>query len=247
MNKVLIVLACTIAIVATVSEEFKYRLSRGYQKAFAMMNYTYEALFDPGCEKEVCWKEKIFCKKEYASQEVMQFLRDIEAREKCFISKNQNRLVEEVFWQGKRVVVKSVEFRGWFPNLLRMGMGVNIWNNASFAKARGVPVLTPIALVEKRWWNKTKTFVVYPYEGEVCKNEIKESPKILVLKEALNQAKLIHDDFRFKNIVMLEDGTLQLIDIDKIHYYPKNSPVFKARMRHEFRKFNLANEVHAQN
>jgi hypothetical protein len=152
-----------------------------------------------------------------------------------------------VFWQGKRVVVKSVEFRGWFPNLLRMGMGVNIWNNAYFAKARGVPVLTPIALVEKRSWNKTKTFVVYPYEGEVCKNEIKESPKIFVLKKALNEGLLIHDDFRFKNIVMLDDGTLQLIDIDKIHYYPKNSPVFKARMRHEFRKFNLTAEANAQN
>jgi hypothetical protein len=219
-----------------------HNLARVYQKLYAVSHYDYQALYDENCKKEVSWHQKIFCLKEFANEEVMSFLQSIEEREKNTICLKRKRSVEESFFGNEKVVVKSMEFKGFFANLFRMGMGVNVWNNAELAKKINVAVLKPIALVEKRAWNKSKTFIVYKFEGKACEEEIKNSDswfaKIQALEKLLTKKCLVHDDFRIKNIVLLDDGSLQLIDIDKLHLYPSKSVVFRARMRREVRKFN---------
>ncbi len=242
IKKFLIFFLVCVGIFAYFSKSLGHNISRGYQKLYAVMHYNYEGLFDSDCKKELSWKEKIFCKKEFASNEVMTFLRNIDESEKKSISQNRKRNVDETLFGDKRVVIKSMEFSGFFSNLFRMGMGVNVWNNASAATQMGIPVLKPVALIEKRSLNKTKTFIVYLLEGKVCEKAIKESEdwfsKIQDLTDLLNKKHFIHDDLRIKNMVLLDDKRVQLIDIDKMHLYPRNSPIFQARMKREVRKFN---------
>lgn len=241
-NKILLFCICLIAPLFWVSESLMHNISRGYQKLFAVMHYDYKGLSDSDCRKELSWKEKIFCKEGFANDETMSFLHNVEDRLKNSISQKRKPSVEETFLGDTRVIIKSMEFPGFFSNLFRMGMGVNVWNNALMANQVNIPVLKPIALVEKRSWNKTKTFVVYLFEGKVCDREIRKSEdwfsKIQDLIERLDKKCLIHDDLRIKNMVLLNDGRIQLIDIEKIHTYPRNSPVFQARMYREVRKFN---------
>ncbi len=241
-RKIFLFCICLVAPLIYFSESLAHNISRGYQKLFAVMHYDYSGLSDSDCRKELSWKEKIFCQNAFATDEVMAFLHNVEDQVKSSISHNRKPSVEETFFGNARVVIKSMEFPGFFSNLFRMGMGVNVWNNARMANQMGIPVLKPIAFVEKRSWNKTTTFVAYLFEGNVCVNEIKKSEewfcKIEDLIDRLNKKCLVHDDLRMKNMVLLENGTIQLIDIDKIHYYPKNSPIFQARMYREIRKFN---------
>ena len=219
-----------------------HNISRAYQKMYAMVHYDYLGIFDPECVKELSWKEKIFCQKSFANVDVMRVLHHIEDEEMKLISKNRKRNVDEMFFGDQRVIIKSMEFPGFFSNLFRMGMGVNVWNNAKRAQLAGIPVLKPIALVEKREWNKTKTFIVYLFEGKVCEQEIHQTDgwfsEIQEMKDQMENHLLIHDDLRMKNMVLLDNGTIQLIDIDKIHFYPSNSLIFRARMEREVRKFN---------
>lgn len=219
-----------------------HNLARGYQKLYAVLHYDYQALYDTDCKKEATWNQKIFCLEEFANEEVMNFLRNIEEKEKNIICLKRKRSVEESFLGEEKVVVKSMEFKGFFANLFRMGMGVNVWNNAHLAKNLHIPVLKPLALVEKRAWNQTKTFIVYKFEGKACEEEIRKSDdwfsKIQALEKLLTKKLLVHDDFRIKNMVLLDDQSVQFIDIDKLHAYPSKSLVFRARMRREVRKFN---------
>jgi hypothetical protein len=224
------------------SHSILHNLARAYQKLYAVVHYDCKALYNENCKKELAWNQKIFCLNEFATDQVWDFLRNIEESEKSVICLKRKRSVEESFFGEEKVVVKSMEFSGFFANLFRMGMGVNIWNNAELAKKKGVSVLKPVALVEKRAWNKSKTFIVYKFEGKACEKEIQKSQdwfhQIQKLQKLLTKKHLVHDDFRIKNMVLLDDGSLQLIDIDKIHEYPSNSVVFSARMKREVRKFN---------
>ncbi len=240
--KVIPIFFCFLLGCGFFSHSILHNLARVYQKLYAVVHYDYKALYNENCKKEVTWNRKIFCLNEFASDQVLEFLRHIEESEKNVICLKRKRSVEESFFGEEKVVVKSMEFSGFFANLFRMGMGVNVWNNAELAKKLGVPVLKPLALVEKRKWNKSKTFIVYKFEGRACEKEILKSEdwfyKIQGLQKLLTKKHLIHDDFRLKNIVLLQDGSLQLIDIDKFHEYPSNSVIFSARMKREVRKFN---------
>ncbi len=219
-----------------------HNVSRAYQKLFAVFHYEYVGLNDLEVWKEVSWEKKIFCKNEFATSEMIAFLKNIEEGNGDHLAGNRKRQVEIRVVNSKRLVVKSMEFPGFISNIFRMGLGVNVWNNADFATKLGIPVLKPIAFVEKRRWNQSKTYSVYLFEGKACDQEIKKTSdwflKIQELKNNLYKHSVIHDDLRIKNMVLLDDGTVQLIDIDKIHRYPKKSIIFRARMDREVRKFN---------
>lgn len=220
-----------------------HNFSRIYEALFIEAHYEYVGLSDQKYYKELSWKEKIFCLDEYANESVMEFLHNVEkSKAKRVLWDHRGKLTEEALFNGNHFIVKSGESKGFFRNLFSMGMAVNVWNNAHWARERGVPVLKPVALIEKRAWNKTKTFVVYLFEGKVCEKELKKSedffPKVQAIKNLLTEKKVIHHDFRLRNMVLLDDGTIQFIDIDKLHWYPRNSHVFRERLEREVRKFN---------
>ena len=221
-----------------------HNVSRVYEALFLDAHYEYIGLFDKEYQKELSWKQKIICLNDYADSAMLDFLQSIEtAPGKKVLHDHRGKLTEKFSFSGRHFVVKSATRDGFFRNLLAMSMGVNVWNNIHWAQKMGVPVMKPVALVEKRKWNQTTSFVVYLFEGKVCENEFKERegffPKIQELKELLSQKHVIHHDFRLRNIVLLDDGSLQFIDIDKLHWYKTSSHVFKQRLKREVKKFNL--------
>ncbi len=219
-----------------------HNLSRLYETLFVQFHYEYTGLFDSAYQKKISWGLKNICSKEYATFQVNDFLENIEDYEKRTIWIHRNKLTEDAHVGGYHFIVKSEEKKGFFSNLFSMGMAVNIWNNAHWARDIGVPVLKPVALVEKRKWNSVHTFIVYLYEGKDCEKEFANDQsffgEVEVLQKLLMTKQVIHHDFRLRNILLLEDQSLQLIDIDKIHRYPRNSYVFRERMKREVRKFN---------
>lgn len=221
-----------------------HNLARIYEALFLEVHYEYVGISDPNYYKELSWKEKIFCAKEYASNEMIHFLNEVEtSNNKRVLWDHRGKLTEKTEVNGVSFVVKSAHKNGFLINLLTMGMAVNVWNNADWAKKLGVPVLHPVALVEKRKWNQTKTYVVYLFEGEVCEAVMKRSDqffdKVQVMQALLKKKHVIHHDFRLRNMVLLDDGSIQFIDIDKLHHYPRNSYVFRERLKRESTKFNL--------
>ncbi len=219
-------------------------LAGGYKVLFFIVQYEYEGLFDTQYRKELSWEKKIFCLEEYADEEMLNGLRNIEQiKGKKELSNRDGKITEEFFFLGRHLIVKSAEVKGFVSNLVCMGLGVDIWNNAYWMKKKGIPVVKPMALVEKRCWNRTKSFVVYLYEGDVCEKEMQKRddffPKIQELEGLLYRNNVIHNDFRLRNIVVLEDRAIQFIDIDKAHIFPRNSVVFRKRMERDVRKFNI--------
>mgnify|MGYP002132237809 CR=1 FL=1 len=212
-----------------------------YRQLFMIVHYEYAGICEEGYQKELSWKEKILCVNEFANREMMEFLREIEKSDlKTTVCQYPDRKVEVVNIQGISCVVKSMETRGLFLNFFRMGAGVNIWNSALNARKMGVPVLKPVAVVEKRRLNVVKTFVVYLREGEVCETVEKTAhllEKVERLREDLRKKQITHHDFHLRNIVVLEDGSLQLIDIDKLHWYPKRSYLYLKKLEVEERRF----------
>jgi hypothetical protein len=191
-------------------------------------SYGYVGINDPEVVKKLSRAEKIFCKKEYATEEMMQFLSEMEAKNREILWANFERVGSQVFLDGHHFIVKSIELKGYLPNLLRMNGATHVWNVAHYVKAKGVPVLKPIALVEKRAFSETRGWVVYLFEGKICNKSI-DFTKIKELRDLLQKKKIAHHDLFLRNIVTLDDGSLQLIDIDKMHIYPGYSYVFRKK------------------
>ncbi len=214
-----------------------HNLMCAYRKMFVCTHYEYAALNDSQYIKELSWGKKIICKSDYATEDVLRFLRDIERGEgKNILWKQDERLGEEAFLNGKKVVIKTIETSGFFTNLFRMGTVVQIWNHAIRANKEGVPVLKPIAIVEERSLKGTRGSIVYLYEGIIADKS--KLSMVQDLQKLLFQRHITHHDFHLRNIVVLEDGTLQLIDLDKMHWYPKHSYLFSYKMKQEIRRFN---------
>jgi hypothetical protein len=212
-----------------------------YRQLFMITHYEYVGLCEEAYQKELSWKKKIICVNEFAGAEMLAFLRQIEESDlKKTLGEYPDRRLEEVVFGEDHFIVKSTQIKGIFINLLRMGTAVNIWNHAHYARKMGIPVLRPVALVEKREINSTKTFVVYLREGEVCEKQVMQASfleKVAQLRGQLRQKYVTHHDFYVRNIVMLEDGSLQLIDIDKMHWYPKHSYLYSKKCQVEERRF----------
>ncbi len=221
------------------------KLYKLYEKMFFITQYDYAGLFSLDYRKELSWKEKIFCLEEYADESMMKILHKIEDnKERNPLRVTKWNTTEEFVVSGRHFVIKSREKMGVMGNLFRMGLGVTIWNNAAWAKEKGIPVLKPIALVEKRSWNQSNSFVIYLYEGRSCREELSRynewCPKIEALKELLYQTGVIYHDFHIGNLVRLEDGKIQFIDIDRLSFCPQKrfSWGFCERMRCEIKKFD---------
>ena len=195
-------------------------------KLFLIGQYDYAGLFSENYRKELSWKEKIFCAERYTTEPMMKILHNVENQEERETLQAAKGISTEKFSvSGETFVIKYSEYRGFIKNLLRMGLGVNIWNNAHWAKEKGIPVLKPVALIEKREWNKTKSFVIYLYEGKSCRRELawyKEwLPKIQEAEQLLYRKGVVHHDFHIGNVLILEDGSLQFIDIDRLSWMPR--------------------------
>jgi hypothetical protein len=243
MKKAFLFFCALLLIAFAFKKTLTHNIACAYQKIYAIMHYEYASFFDQKCYKELSYHQKLFCDETYATEDFLHKIKNFESAENIKALVNgPKRKVEVLESNGKQFVVKTKKFNGFFSNIFRMGMGVNIWNNAKKAKSMGISVLEPIALTENRTLFSTTTRIFYLHQGVECEKQLDHAREwfdcISEARKKLEKSLCIHDDFRLKNMVVLEDKSILLIDIDKIHWYPNHSYVFHVRTKREVRKFN---------
>lgn len=219
-----------------------HNLSRFYETAFVIYHYDYKKIGEKGFSFQGSKNHKILVDETYATPKMVEFLEKIDQVQKRLIWARRGSVTEELYVDGIHVVVKTHTIHGVLTNLLFMSRGVGIWNNAQMAREKNIPVMKPIAFVEWRTPTSCKSSIVYLYEGKVCEEEFRAGRPIIHKVEEmcdyLLKNRIVHHDFRLRNMVIYEDDHISFIDIDKIHWYPNNSYVFRRRMKREVNKFN---------
>ncbi len=212
-----------------------------YRKMFSFVRYNYAHFSDENYFKEATYSSKIICDKKYLTKSMKDSLNNMEETLINHLSWKDNERTGGILEiDGVKVVVKKISVDGFFSNMFRMPAPIYVWNMVDELTKKGFHVLKPIAIVEKRSLFKATGYIVYKFEGTVLtKNLVVQKglkEKIHSFHESLLKAKITHHDFHLRNIVMLEDNTLQLIDLDKTHWYPKYSLFFQKKANVEKRR-----------
>lgn len=219
-------------------------LSRAYEIAYLVFHYDYAEINNPLYIKELTAHEKFFCHKDHYNPELITYLKQ-SSQEGKILHARGTKITEKIHIHGQDYICKHETCEGILKNLLVMNRCVYIWNNGHFAKKIGLSALKPVALIEKRSLRATQSSVLYLLEGidgEIEANRrVDFFPEIENLVYRMIDLRMMHQDFRLKNLVVLPDNTIVLIDIDKIHQYPKYSYVFHKRLAREIKKFNTKN------
>lgn len=242
LKKISYVLVAFALVLLFNAEHTTRFIDSAYHWMWSSFHYGYEGIDSADYVKTLSYSEKIVCHKDYYDQAMREFLGGNGGGEKTLLNLRSSRRTESVWIGEKRYVIKTGTKKGFFANLLTMGLGVEIWNNAYRARELGIPTLKPIAFCEKRTPVYSESVILYLWEG-VCGNKaIKERsdflPFVDTLLDILQKTSVLQVDFRLKNIVVLSDNTLQLIDIDAMHQYPKYSFIFHKRLTHEIKSYH---------
>lgn len=206
-----------------------------------IFHYGYEEIDHSDYVKRLSYSEKVVCHKEYYDQDMREFLEGKTLPMRELLHFWRERKTESVWIGKRRYVIKTGVKKGFFTNLMKIGLGVQIWNNAHRAKRLGIPTLKPIAFWEKRGLTYSESLVLYLWEGTSGEKAFKERtsflPEVDKLLVKLSCHSIIQRSFRLKNMVILGDDTPQLIDIDDMHQYPKYSFVFHKRLQREMENY----------
>jgi len=217
-------------------------LSRGYEIGYLIYRYDYREIDNSDYIRNLSFKEKVFCHRDYHTEELIGFIKGQRKFKTTLLHKREGKITEKVTINGCDFVIKTETTKGFLKNLFMMNRCVCIWNNGHFAKEKGILALKPIALVEKRGVFQSKSSILYLLEGIDGEKEAAKRvdffDQIEDVVRQMKEQRIIHQDFRLKNLVVLPDNSIQLIDIDKIHQYPKYSYVYHKRLAREIHKFN---------
>lgn len=219
-----------------------HNFARVYEQMFLCGNYDYFPLYEKDYLCKGSRSHKIFCKKEFATPEMFDILEHYEDIYLHVLQCHRGITTRDFTINGQKFVIKSAHQRGFLKHLLFMSRAVNICNNGIWANNEGIKTLKPVALIENRGWLNSGSAVVYLFEGiplgELLVQRPELFPKVDRLIQDLIDKSIIHHDFHIYNFVVLEDNSVQLIDIDKLHQYPFSSYIFHKRLSREIRKFN---------
>ena len=215
-----------------------YIISRLYEGLFFYGQYDYFGIKDNELYTKVTYGEKILCLKEDFSKQMEECLKGNEPDSHWMFSERKHMKTFWVSFKGKEYVVKKHVQYGFFKNIMQMGKGVSIWNNLHWAKKRGLAVVEPVAVREKREMGRLETTVVYRYEGSRTdyfkKEDIKS--KTSLITPQLREKNIVHADLRRRNIIYEEgEETVKLIDVELMHFYPSFSYVCTKRLTKEER------------
>ncbi len=225
-----------VCLIGLTSGTGTYVLSRVYEGAFFYGQYHLFGINDSGLVTKMSFSEKIICNPNDYSAQMEACLKGNEPDSLWLFSQKRNM---KTFWgsfDGKEYIIKKHVQHGILKNMLRMGKCVSIWNNLHWAKERGVPLIDPVAVSERRSLFCLETIVVYRYEGvrsDYCSAfEIKSKSHFITDK--LCEQNVVHSDLRRRNIVCTSDEEdLKLIDVELMHFYPPYSYVCRKRLQKE--------------
>ncbi len=219
-----------------VSNQGVYVISRIYEGLFFYGQYDYFGIDDEKLYKKVSFGEKIVCLKEDFSKQMESCLKGNEPDSHWLFSERNHMKTFWVSFDGKEYVVKKHVQHGFLKNLMKMGKGISIWNNLHWAKERGILVVDPVAISEKRGIGRLETLIVYRYEGSRIDYFIKDEIKLKtsLITPQLRKQNVVHADLRRRNIIYAEDKDVaKLIDVELMHFYPPFSYVCNKRLTQE--------------
>jgi hypothetical protein len=221
------------------------KISRIYQYGYWFSNMGYAGLGTDSMVHRFRKGSRIFCLREAYSPKFEEVLLNLQShleREGRLLQRHpHSRATYLLEIEGKEYVVKESFKKPRIYCLLFPSRYSRLaWNNAEFASSLGFEVFHPVALVEFGECLSFSSYILYPFVGTTLAENKCVKDWLLKLEEAILQQKrlrLIHPDFRPTNVVLLEGGAIQYIDIDEMHRYPPYSYLFHARFKKEIRRF----------
>jgi tRNA A-37 threonylcarbamoyl transferase component Bud32 len=195
----------------------------------------------------------LICKREYSTAAMQQLLTNPDEYLDTTpgpIFKNipgDTSTVGVVIVDNKKYVVKRYNVRGFWHGLrkiFRPNRALRSWNNSHYLDQHHIPTPKPVAVIIKHFGPiRGKTYFITEYvdgvqglnffEGNtktdaVCKKILENVAELL---KKLYVARITHDDFQLKNIIIVNNIPF-LLDLDYMRIHKYNSVWF----RHNYRK-----------
>lgn len=213
-------------------ERIARSLGKTYERLFAVFQFTYDFPQEEYVAN-LSYKRKEICIKGDFSPEMAAFLSSGQCENREILHQTKSRLTEKVIIKDDIYIVKTDHRKGFFRNLLKLSLGVRVWNNALWLKKMDIPSLTPVAVIEKRSWNFSESSIVYKCRGVDLANnkEILTNSSALIahLYHSLVEKNVMHPDFQPRNVIREGDEGVFIIDIDCIAHYPPYSLIYQSR------------------
>lgn len=229
-------------------------ISHIYQHGYRAWDIDYAGLGEEGFvykksedRGETC---RILYRSEACPEAILRLLPQIdshvqkEGRAVEFLHLSRTTYVSHI--EGKPYIIKLSRTKSLFETLFfTCRHSRSAWNNAELAKRAGLATIEPIALVEIGSKFQLTSYLIYPLAGKTLAEKKGMESWVEPFKRVLAKQRdlsIIHPDFRPKNVIQLEDSSIQYIDIDDLHRYPPFSYVCRARFNKELKRFENKTE-----
>lgn len=153
---------------------------------------------------------------------------------------------------GKRFVVKRYNVKNWWvliKNLWRKSHAAQAWKRSVQLIKLGIKVVSPLAIYEERWgvFYGTSYFIMEYLDGArgcdyfaAIMEPVSDWEQVVVnivdISRKLYQARLIHRDFQYGNMLIV--GTaVYLLDLEHLRQYSSFSPSFKRAYQKDVQHF----------
>jgi hypothetical protein len=221
-------------------------LSRIYQRGYRSWNNDYAGLGEKGFLYRSSKGFRFLCREEAYSKELEDTLIHLEK-----ILEERGRLLQEHPHSRKTyyleiegisyIVKKSCKL----PFLESLFYGSRYtkpaWNNADRMEKMGLKTCHPIALIEFGKALRYTSYLLYPRVGitlEKKKNSIDMwATNLIEIVKKQKKLGILHSDFHCCNVLELDDGSIQYIDIDDLHTYQPYSYIYNVRFYKELNRF----------
>ncbi|MBS0586066.1 MAG: hypothetical protein JSR76_07210 [Verrucomicrobia bacterium] len=221
------------------------KISHIYQYGYWCWNMEYSGLGSEEIAYSFTREYRFLCQKDSYSPEWEEILstlpKKLESEGRILQKHPYSRTTYLLTIGGKPYVVKASHKKPKLYCLLFPSRYSRIaWNNAKLSRKLGLPAFTPTALVEFGQGLQVTSYLIYPFLGTTLVERPSSEEWLYKLQETIDKQKelhLIHPDFRPTNVVLLEDGSIQYIDIDEMHRYSAYSYLFLARLKKEIKRF----------
>jgi len=201
------------------------------------------------------WTRLIICAKNSLSDEMKQCLHDPDLfiNKGVFLKDGNSSTVTLVKINDKKFVIKRYNIKSKMHALsraFRPSRASVSWECAHMLVDYDVSTAIPIALIENRFGIlRSKSFLITEFkEGECCfdyfnseqcsnDDKKKAARSIIFILKKLESLKITHGDLKSSNILVDNNSTASLIDLDSMKQHKNNVSLIKAQAKDKKRFF----------